>query len=69
MEAMLIVFGASILAFLAALFSLLRVRGTCAGSCERLGRLACEGCPRLTERRERGEPRSPEKESTDASAW
>jgi len=63
MEAMLVIFGAALLAFLAALVSLLRVRGTCAGACERLGRPACEGCPRLAAERER------EKEQRDASVW
>lgn len=75
MEAMLAVFGAALLAFAAALVSLLRVRGTCAGTCERLDQLACESCPRAAERRARGErggrdehgPRK--KEQHDVSAW
>lgn len=62
MEAMLVIFGAALLALSAVLVSLLRVRGTCAGTCEHLGRLACEGCPRLAHPRER------DREQRDASA-
>jgi hypothetical protein len=47
MESMLVIFGAGVLAFGGALVALLRVRTTCAGTCERLGRPACEGCPRV----------------------
>ncbi|MBW2231872.1 MAG: hypothetical protein JRH17_15910 [Deltaproteobacteria bacterium] len=52
MESMLVIFGAALVALLAALVSLLRVRGTCAGACERLERPVCEGCPRLAKERE-----------------
>lgn len=61
METMLVIFGASALAFLGALVSLLRVRATCAGTCERLGRPACEGCPRVAQGAE------PAEEKADAS--
>lgn len=50
-SSILVVFGAAALAFLGALGALAGVRGTCAGSCERLGRIACEGCPHGAARR------------------
>lgn len=46
MEATLWIFAAAVLAFLGAFASLVGVRGTCSGSCDRLGAPACESCPR-----------------------